>query len=152
MTFWKACPSQARVPTIAAPCSVRFTGRSGPCSQSTGKPADGDGGSPAALAILTAAGRRQPRRHRVPEPPGEQPQQYRPSASRDRQAGRSAGVVPAALAIQQKLADDNPAVTDFQSDLANTHDNIGFLLAETGKPVEALESTVGAGDPAEAGR
>ena len=44
------------------------------------------------------------------------------------------------MAIQQKLADDNPAVTDFRSRLASTHNNIGNLQSDTGKPVEALES------------
>ena len=42
-----------------------------------------------------------------------------------------------ALAIQQKLADDNPAVTDFRSSLANSHNNLGVLLSSTGKPAEA---------------
>ena len=32
------------------------------------------------------------------------------------------------LAIQQKLADDNPAVTDFRSRLASSHNNLGVLL------------------------
>jgi serine/threonine-protein kinase len=45
-----------------------------------------------------------------------------------------------ALAIQQKLADANPAVTDFQRDLSSTHYSIGNLLTETGKPEEALVS------------
>ena len=43
-----------------------------------------------------------------------------------------------ALAIRQKLADANPAVTEFQSDLAWSHNNIGTLLSQTGKPAEAL--------------
>ena len=44
------------------------------------------------------------------------------------------------LAIRQKLADANPAVTEFQSDLAASHNNIGILLSETGKPAEALKA------------
>ena len=43
------------------------------------------------------------------------------------------------MAIQQKLADDNPAVTEFQT-VADSHNNIGFLQSQTGKPAEALES------------
>jgi len=43
-----------------------------------------------------------------------------------------------ALAIYQKLADANPAVTQFQSDLAWSHNNIRLLLWDTGKPQEAL--------------
>ena len=33
-----------------------------------------------------------------------------------------------AMAIQQKLADDNPAVTEFRSNLAMSHNNLGWLL------------------------
>jgi hypothetical protein len=42
------------------------------------------------------------------------------------------------LAIQQKLADANPAVTGFQRDLAMSHVYIGLVLARTGKSEEAL--------------
>ena len=42
-----------------------------------------------------------------------------------------------ALAIRQKLADDNPADTDFRSGLADSHFNLGILLSSTGKPAEA---------------
>jgi tetratricopeptide (TPR) repeat protein len=45
-----------------------------------------------------------------------------------------------ALAIWQKLADANPAVTQFQSDLALSHNSIGDVLWQTGKPEEALAS------------
>jgi tetratricopeptide (TPR) repeat protein len=44
-----------------------------------------------------------------------------------------------ALAIQQKLADANPAVTQFQSDLAGSNNDIGVVLARTGKSEEALK-------------
>ena len=37
-----------------------------------------------------------------------------------------------ALAIQQKLADANPAVTDYQHDLGISHTSVGFLLNLTG--------------------
>ena len=42
-----------------------------------------------------------------------------------------------ALAIQQKLADLNPAVTDFRRSLANSHNNLNNVLSHTGKPAEA---------------
>ena len=42
-----------------------------------------------------------------------------------------------ALAIWQKLADDNPAVTGFRSSLADSHFDLGILLSNTGKPAEA---------------
>jgi tetratricopeptide (TPR) repeat protein len=42
-----------------------------------------------------------------------------------------------AIASFQKLADENPAVTDFRSRLADSHVALGFLLSQTGKPAEA---------------
>ena len=58
-----------------------------------------------------------------------------------------------ALAIQQRLADENPTVTLFQGELAVTHDNIGYVLGPTGKGAEALTILrAGTGDPPEAGR
>jgi tetratricopeptide (TPR) repeat protein len=39
-----------------------------------------------------------------------------------------------------RLADANPSVTDFRSQLASIHYNIGNVLSQTGKPAEALES------------
>ena len=47
------------------------------------------------------------------------------------------GRVSEALAIQQKLADDNPAVTQFREFLAESHSNLGILLSNTGKSTEA---------------
>jgi tetratricopeptide (TPR) repeat protein len=43
-----------------------------------------------------------------------------------------------ALAIQQKLADANPAIPGFQSDLALSHNNIGTVMVRTGKLEAAL--------------
>jgi tetratricopeptide (TPR) repeat protein len=40
--------------------------------------------------------------------------------------------------IHQRLADANPAVTDFQFDLATSYHGIGILLSEAGRPAEAL--------------
>ena len=57
--------------------------------------------------------------------------------------GDPAGALAAhgqALAIQQKLADANPSVTEFQQDLANTHENIGNLLSATGESFGAGEA------------
>ena len=42
-----------------------------------------------------------------------------------------------ALAIRQKLADDNPAVTEFRNALADCHSNLGSILPQTGKPAAA---------------
>jgi serine/threonine-protein kinase len=43
-----------------------------------------------------------------------------------------------ALAIWQKLAEANPAVTEFQRGLASIHNRIGIVLVGMGKPEEAL--------------
>ena len=53
--------------------------------------------------------------------PGPEPPRHRRRAGADGQAGRGAGGVPEGAAIRQKLADANPAVTAFQSDLARSH-------------------------------
>jgi serine/threonine protein kinase len=45
-----------------------------------------------------------------------------------------------ALAIWQKLVDANPAVTEFQRELATTHHSIGYVLMNTGKNEDALVS------------
>jgi tetratricopeptide (TPR) repeat protein/tRNA A-37 threonylcarbamoyl transferase component Bud32 len=45
-----------------------------------------------------------------------------------------------ALAIEQNLADANPAVSEFQSDLAASHDGLGAVLWLIWKPEEALAS------------
>jgi serine/threonine protein kinase len=42
--------------------------------------------------------------------------------------------------ILQRLADANPTVTHFQSELGKSHNNIGNLLRATGKPAEALRA------------
>jgi eukaryotic-like serine/threonine-protein kinase len=45
-----------------------------------------------------------------------------------------------ALAIQQQLADSNPALTRFRRDLANSHNELGDVLRATGKMPEARAS------------
>ncbi len=42
-----------------------------------------------------------------------------------------------AVEILEKLAVDNPAVTEFQMWLANSHTSLGNVLAQTGRPTEA---------------
>src|SRR5262249_61852393 len=44
-----------------------------------------------------------------------------------------------ALAIQQQLADANPAVAEFQHARARSHFNIGIVLRDTGKLGETLK-------------
>ena len=42
--------------------------------------------------------------------------------------------------IQQRLADENPDVTDFRGSLAHSHSSIGWLHSQTGQTAEALDS------------
>ena len=84
------------------------------------------------------AGRRLPQRHAIPASPGDHPLQHRPPAVRD---GRHAGARAAygkALAVEQKLADAYPSVTQFQQDLALSHNGIGLLLSATDDTSKAL--------------
>ena len=45
-----------------------------------------------------------------------------------------------ALAIQQKLADANPSVTQYKSALASSYGDMGWLLLDAGNPARAMES------------
>ena len=78
------------------------------------------------------------RRERGPARPGghDQPASAISCCQTGRPSG-GGGRVPQALAIREKLAADNPAVTEFRSDLADSHNNLGILLSETGRPTEA---------------
>ena len=58
------------------------------------------------------AGRRQPRRHRLPQQPGDEPRNLGILLSDTGKSSEAEAEYRKALAIQQKLADDNPAVTD----------------------------------------
>ncbi len=42
-----------------------------------------------------------------------------------------------AMAVRQKLANDDPTLTEIQSDLAQSHHNLGYLLSDTGQPAKA---------------
>ena len=86
-------------------------------------------------------------RRRWPPPPGRRPSPggtWRPRSTGSPICWPSTGKSSEAeaefrkaLAILQKLADDNPAVTQFRSDLAGSHNNLGWLLQQTGKSSEA---------------
>ena len=137
--------------------------RPGGHHQSHRQRADGDGqdrgGSrvPQGAGALPEAGRRQPRRHPIP---------LRPGDIHNNLGSLSSWVKPAeaeaeyrtALALVQKLADGNPAVTEFRSYLAWSHQNLGWTLAATGKPAEseaefrkalAIRQKLAADNPAE---
>ena len=59
--------------------------------------------------------------------------EHRHRAVRDRRSRSGArAAYDKALAIRQKLVDDNPTVTMFQDELANGYNNLGSLLSRTG--------------------
>ena len=53
------------------------------------------------------------------------------------QAKESEAAFRQAMTIKQKLADDNPAVTEFRNDLALSHRNLGEVLSQTGRTSES---------------
>ena len=87
--------------------------------------------------VATNAGRRQSCRHRIPQQPGAKPQQPCQPVVGYGQVIGGGGRAPRGAAIREKLADDNPAVTEFRSDLAQSHYNLGLLLWKTGRSSEA---------------
>ena len=86
------------------------------------------------------AGRRPPLRHRVPEQPGNQPQQPRQLCCANRAPAEARKADETALAIQQKLADAHPTVAEYQSRLATSHNGLGIMLSKTGAPAEARKA------------
>ena len=105
----------------------------------TGKLIGSGGRVPQGTDDPAEAGRRQPRRHRIPQPPGDQPQQPRLACCRIRASRRKRRPSTARRwRSEQKLADDNPAIPSFQRDLADSLLRIGWQLAQAGKTDEAI--------------
>jgi len=63
--------------------------------------------------------------------------------SRIGKSGEERAAHQRALAIHEKLAEANPAVTRFQSDVAWSLHNIGAVYNETGQQAKALTSIAG---------
>ena len=91
-----------------------------------------------ALAIRQKLADDNPCRPAIPQRPGTQPQPPRLVAVEYGQVTGSGGRVPQGTGTPQKLADDNPAIADFRSGLAQTLDYIGWQLAQAGKTDEAI--------------
>ena len=89
---------------------------------------------PQGAGDLSKAGRRPPRRHRLSQQPGTKPSQPRQSARDMGKSSEAEAEYRKALAIRKKLADDNPAVTEFRNLTAFGHNNLGNLLRNTGNP------------------
>ena len=102
--------------------------------------AGGGGGRvpPAELGIYAEAGRRPPRRHRIPQHLASSHHQPRLAADGDGQAGGGGGRVPhGAGDLSRSWPPTTPPSPEFRSRLAISHVNLGHLLTETGKPTEA---------------
>ena len=72
--------------------------------------------------------------------------------SRANRADEAMRELRAALALDQKLVDDNPTVTDFRHDLAAVHNNLGDHLVRVGETERALAEHRSALDQSEADR
>jgi serine/threonine protein kinase/tetratricopeptide (TPR) repeat protein len=86
-------------------------------------------------------------RDRLQDELGSRPESLVRIGVRLRDSGKPAEALKAfeaALAIRQKLADANPTVIQFQSELAESHDTIGSALAYMRKPADALKQYEGA--------
>ena len=107
----------------------------------TGHPDDAMWSFTRSLAIRQRLANANPHRVRVSGPTGHDPLQYRPPAKPDWTfEGTRCGRNCAALAILQELANADPAVTEFQNDLAAILGSIGALYRATGRSTEAMRS------------
>ena len=82
----------------------------------------------------------EPKHHSISTRPRGQLPRHRRDPSSQRPGGRIPCVVRASRAISQKLAEANPTETPFQSDLAQSYNDIGFVHQETGHLARALTS------------
>ena len=116
-------PRQPRRPAVGDGQAVGGGGR---VPQGDGDPAE--------------AGRRQPRRHRVPKWTGQQPQQPRFALSETGKPTEAEAECRTAIAILRKLVDDDPKVLEHREFLAQALSNLGGWLLKLGRPAEALDA------------
>ena len=106
-----------------------------------GQAGGGGGRVPQGAGDPAEAGRRQPRRHRLPQRPGGQPLQPRhPAVERTGKPAEAEAEFRKALAIRQKLVDDNPSDIDFRGGLSYDYLRVAALQAWFGQDKE-LSST-----------
>ena len=105
----------------------------------TGKPAEAEAEYREALAIQREAGRRQPRRHRLPQPPGAQPQQPRHPAVGDGPAGGGGGRVPRGAGDLPPISRGKSQPSRYRDNVANLESNLSVVLRRLGRPAEARD-------------
>ena len=89
--------------------------------------------------LTREAGRRRPRCHRIPQPAGLEGrlQILGYLLLETGKPAEAEAEYRTAMAIQQKLADNQPAVPDYRKRLEWSHVNLGLRLLDTGKPAAA---------------
>ena len=102
-----------------------------------GQASRGGGRVPQVAVDPAEAGRRQPRRHLFRFSLALSHFYLGDLLSKTGKPAEAEAEFRKAMAIYQKLADDDPAVTDYRNDLAWSHRALANLLSKTGKPAEA---------------
>ncbi len=102
-----------------------------------GQASRGGGRVPQGAGDPAEAGRRQPRRHRFRIGLARSHYFLGILLSNTGKPAEAEAEFRKSMALLQKLADDDPAVTDFRDDLAYSHNDLGNVLSKTGKPAEA---------------
>ncbi len=125
--FRSGLAQQPQQPRLGAGEDGQAIGGGGRVPQGAGDPAE--------------AGRGQPRRHRLPQQPGVSHDHLGWLLWSTGKLAEAEAEDRKALALYQKLADDNPAVTYFRHLLAHSHFVLGHVLSSTGKPARRRPST-----------
>ena len=104
----------------------------------SGEASGGGGAVPPGAGHPGEAGRRLPHRARPSAGIGPQPQQPGESAGRSGETPEAEKQYRKALAIQERLAADFPAVPNYQIDLGGSYCNYGILVRNGGRANESL--------------
>ena len=90
-----------------------------------------------AVTVFQQAGRGPPRRHRIPQQPGDQPQLPGQFAGEPGRFKEAEAEHLEAVALQSKLVDDHPDVINFRERLVLAHSRFADMLSWTGRLSEA---------------
>ena len=93
-----------------------------------------------ASGILEQLVRDNPAVTEYPDQVGQEHQRRRGAPARNGPSDGGAGVISASTSDLGTAGGENAHVTEYQSDLSKSQNNIGLLLEDTGHPADALES------------